>query len=116
MAEDAQPWGRSLLLSSVTRPEDLETELRVGSVVAKPRSCQDVEYLQGLHLWWELLPQAMARKPALDPHAMAGQTLLRAAGSASLGSHHPATMPSIQRPHAATLEAQLLKPRCPLRD
>lgn len=39
MAEDAQPWGRSLLLSSVTRPGDLETELGMGSAVANPR-CQ----------------------------------------------------------------------------
>lgn len=37
MAEDAQPWGRSLLLSSVTRPGDLETELGMGSAVANPR-------------------------------------------------------------------------------
>lgn len=86
----------------------------MGSVVAKPHSCQAVEYLQGLCLQWELLLQVMGWKPALDPHPMAGQTLLRAAGSASLGSHHPATMPSIQRPHAATLGAELLKPRCPL--
>lgn len=109
MAGDARPWGRSLLLSSVTRPGDLETELGMGSVVAKPCSCQAVEDLQGLHLQWESLPQTMGWKPALDPHPEAGQALLRAAGSASLGCHHPATMPEAlcSHPGASAAEAKV---------
>lgn len=43
MAGEARLLGRSLLLSSVTRAGDLETELGMGSVVAKPCSCQAVE-------------------------------------------------------------------------
>lgn len=76
MAGDARPWGRSLLLCSVTTPGHLETELGLGSVVAKPRPCQAVEDLQGLHLHWELLLQAKGWKPELDPCPVAGQTLL----------------------------------------